>query len=154
MFGVAGALILGVNIWQGTNREERTLPGEILASMGPSLTAPAAYYVTRLHWKSTALVRWLLSILYFVSSVIYVKLRVSTRHERKPGATARLREACVLYHAALLAFVCILFGLHLVAVAGIAAFLPVVARRCILSLSPERSSTSSASVGPKWPIPR
>ncbi|PYT04681.1 MAG: hypothetical protein DMF60_14555 [Acidobacteria bacterium] len=69
------ALLLAFNSWQAVRHEDRTLIGETIAILGLTLTAPTAYYVCRGEWDSSAWLLWVLCILYFASSVFYVKLR-------------------------------------------------------------------------------
>jgi YwiC-like protein len=103
VIGAGAAVLLALNVWQSLQKEERTITGELLAISGLSLTAPAAYYTSRGVWDRTGLVLWGLSCLFFASSVLYVKLRVSAAHERKSGETAKLRWACAGYHLGTLA---------------------------------------------------
>src|SRR5262249_43133698 len=84
--GVATVALLLVNARQAVRREDRTTGGEILAILGLTLTAPAAYYVSRGAWESKALLLWGLCALYFASSVFYIKLRVYAVNPRKEEA--------------------------------------------------------------------
>src|SRR5262245_37101437 len=74
--GLFGAALLLVNAEQATRLDERSIAGELLAICGLTLTAPASYYVARGMWDKIAIWLWLLSVLYFASSVFYIKLRI------------------------------------------------------------------------------
>jgi hypothetical protein len=67
-------------------------------------------------------------VLYFTSSIFYVKLRVHSLNRRKPEARRRSWRLCALYHAGLLGalIVCAMTaGLNPLA---LAAFAPALAR--------------------------
>jgi hypothetical protein len=137
-FALLGALLLAVNARQAARREERTVLGEILAIIGLTMTAPAAHYVARGSWESSALWLWALSALYFASSVFYVKLRVLAAHARQPQRLQQAWRQCAVYHAFLLAALLALAwtgSLHLFA---LLAFAPVLGRTCWHLLQPAR----------------
>ena len=101
--GAVAIVLLAVNTWKSLHHEERSIPGELLAIAGLSLSAPAAYYATTATWPAEATGLWLLCNLYFASSVLYVKLRVVSAHERTPGDCDRMRIVCGVYHTAMAA---------------------------------------------------
>jgi hypothetical protein len=128
LFGAASAGLLVWNARQAAKREERTMTTELLGIAGLTLTAPAAYYAGRAVWSMEAMWLWLLSALYFASSVFYVKLRVLSVHSRQPRELARIRRLCFGYHLALAAAITLLaqpgrFGAFL-----ILAFAPILVR--------------------------
>src|ERR1051326_7839061 len=92
-------VLLGINTLQAAQREDRTVLGESLAIIGLTLTAPAAYYVARGKWETVALWLWILSALYFTSSIFYVKLRVLALSARKEQARQQAWWSCALYHS-------------------------------------------------------
>jgi hypothetical protein len=132
-FAAAGAAILGLNTMQGLEREDRTATGEIAAILGMTLTAPAALYVTRLSLDRGAALLWLLCVLYFSSSVFYVKMRVAARHEKRPGDLARLRRTSIVYHVAMLAIAAWIGWAALISV------LPIAMRALIFAARPGRA---------------
>ncbi len=80
-------------------RMDRTAWGEILNMLGLSLVAPLAAYATTgtLTWATFGL--WVVSALFFCSSVFHVRYLVRGRVER-PGLGSRLRVGAwsVLFH--------------------------------------------------------
>ena len=135
---IVAALILAVNTWQGVVREDRTFLGEFTAIAGMTLTGPAAYYTSTLRLDFTALLIWLLSLLYFLSSVVYVKLRVSAAHERHHGDTARFQFVCAGYHALLLGVLGLLRIQHFIGTLAALGFIPVIARALWFTARPHR----------------
>ncbi len=100
------ALTAALLLWNGgqaAKREERTMTTEITGIAGLCLAAPAAHYTGAGSWQPTAAWLWLACVLYFVSSVFYVKLRVLTAHAKRPEPLARIRWQCAAYHATLAA---------------------------------------------------
>jgi len=128
-FGIATIALLLFNARQAVRREDRTITGEMLAILGLTLTAPAAYYVGRGAWESKAVILWAVCILYFASSVFYLKLRVYAVNPRKQRARLFAWRTCAAYHlllaAGLVGFVFFKGSLSLLAMA---AFLPVLLR--------------------------
>ena len=134
--GLAAGLLLLWNAGQAVKKEERTVTTEVVGIAGLSLTAPAAHYVALGSWELTALWLWVASVLYFASSVFYVKLRVVTAHAKRPEPLLRARQPCMAYHAVLVVAVATLVA------AGhwhwflLLAYVPVVARAAYHLLRP------------------
>ena len=123
-----GIILLAVNAEQSVRREDRTIAGEGLAIAGLTIVAPTAHYVALGEWNNDALLLWLLSALYFMSSVFYVKFRVSAANTRRARESRRSWSYCAAYHVALpVIFVALtlLTDRHMLAVLG---FAPVIAR--------------------------
>ncbi len=108
--GVAG-LLLTLYLWQVAHHAETSAVGELLGVAGLALGAPGAYAVGTGRFDSTALVLWVLNLLYFGGSVFYVRLRVREQSRRPaPGGWwGRLAAArvTILYHLATLALVAV-----------------------------------------------
>jgi 4-hydroxybenzoate polyprenyltransferase len=126
--GLAAGLLLLWNAGQAVKREERTVTTEVVGIAGLSLTAPAAYYVSYGSWDLTAAWLWLASVLYFVSSVFYVKLRVLTAHAKRPEPVLRARQQCMAYHAVLVVTVATLVAAGHWHPFLLTAYVPVVVR--------------------------
>jgi len=126
--GALIVLLLGTNLYQAGRREDRTVLAETTAIFGLTLTAPAAYCVAREAWDITGLLLWLMCILYFTSSVFYVKLRVHWLNRRRQSHRQPSWRRCAVYHTFLAA------GLISLALSGnlssfvLIAFAPVLAR--------------------------
>jgi hypothetical protein len=126
--GLATLALLIFNAQQAVRREDRTISGEVMAIAGLTLAAPAAYYVARARFDTTALWLWALCALYFASSVFYVKLRVYSIARRRESERRQSRRSCALYHAFLLAGLLVLFFEGSFNLSILIAFLPVLAR--------------------------
>ena len=137
MAGIA-AIVLGLNTWQGMLREDRTILGEVTAILGMTMTAPAALYATTDRFDSLLAILWLESILYFASSVFYVKMRVLAVHEKVPGSAAPARTTCLQYHVLLLITVALLAVLRLVPPPVALGFLPVIGRAFWFATRPRK----------------
>src|SRR5262249_7347799 len=92
------------------------------------LTAPAAFYVASGQWDSTAFWLWLLSALYFVSSVFYIKLRVYRLNPRKQLEQQRAWQNCAAYHSLLLLALSASVLTGNLSLFALIAFSPVLAR--------------------------
>jgi hypothetical protein len=125
-----GLLVL-VLLWVNSalaarGREEYAARGwraasEISGIAGLALGAPAAYYTASGGLGGTAAWLWLLSTLYFISSVFYVQMRVLSCNRRRPEAYRKAQSYCAAYHLLLL------IGLVLLARLGSFNFLVLIA---------------------------
>ncbi len=127
MAGIA-AIVLGLNTWQGMVREDRTILGEMTAILGMTMTAPAAFYSTTDRFDWCLAILWLECILYFGSSVVYVKMRVLAAHEKVPGKAAAARRTCAIYHFLLLTAVAAMVAAHFTPWPVLLGYVPILAR--------------------------
>ena len=111
--GVGGAVLFGVQEWlAGRHREhaseKRSLAEELAGVLLLSFTAPAAWIAARGHLTREGVEVWLLSALFFLGGVLYVKYRVRglLAHRAFPGLRERFLFAwpVFLYHFLLMAF--------------------------------------------------
>lgn len=128
LMGAATAGLLIYNTGLATRREDRTITGEIIAILGMTLTAPAAYYAARGAWDATAWWLWALCALYFTSSVFYVKLRVHWLNKRKAEQRRQSWRRCAIYHTSLLAALAASAATGNLSLLALAAFAPVLGR--------------------------
>jgi hypothetical protein len=126
--GIAALLLLSINAELAVKREDRTILGEVLAIAGLTMTAPAANYVAEGAWRVSAIWLWLLSALFFASSVFYVKLRVSLFNPRRQVERKRVWRSCALYHAVLVVSVVLLATTDRLSFFALVAFAPVITR--------------------------
>ena len=125
-FGVVLLVLLSAHIYLASKREERTISGEFLGVISLTFTAPGAYYVVtgKLDWF--CLLLWALSIVYFTSSIFYVKMRVS-RFAKKKDAM-KLTWQCLGYHLLLVAAIGFFLWQGWITMLTALAFLPLVLR--------------------------
>jgi hypothetical protein len=126
--GLVGAALLLINSEQATRLEERSMSSEVMAIGGLTLTAPAAYYTTSGQWNVTAFWLWLLSLLYFASSVFYIKLRIYRLNPRKQTEQRQAWRSCAVYHSFLITALLALIFAGSLSLFAFIAFLPVMAR--------------------------
>jgi hypothetical protein len=99
--GQAGALMVAYLV-SVARRAEMTVAGEWLGIAGLTLAAPGAYYAATNALDRTALLLWLINLLYFGGTVFYIKLKV--REQPRHPAPTSIRErllagrATLLYH--------------------------------------------------------
>jgi hypothetical protein len=74
-------------------RAERGLPGQILAALGLTLAAPAAWYVATGRLDRVAAALWLLNAAYFVGAVWYVRMLIAARARRTGLGSLSARAA-------------------------------------------------------------
>lgn len=137
---IVTAILLTVNARNAVRGEDRTVPGEMVAVAGLTLTAPAAYYISRGALNGTAIWLWALCALYFASSVFYVKLRVTTINPRKEEARRRCWKRCALYHVLLFLSLVLLAMTCNLNLFALAAFAPVLIRSFWYLANPVRKS--------------
>ena len=125
-FGVVLLALLSTHIYLASKREERTISGEFLGVISLTLTAPSAYYVLTGKLDMFCLLLWGLNIVYFTSSIFYVKMRVS-RFAKKKDADA-LTWQCLGYHVLLAAGIGALMWMNWITGVAALAFLPVILR--------------------------
>ena len=126
--GSIGAILLTLNARQAVTRRDRTIGGEMIAIVGLTITAPAAFYAARGTLDVTALWLWALCAVYFASSVFYVKLRVSAINPRPEESRRHTRRRCAIYHAFLLVLLLSLALTGDLSAFALIAFAPVLAR--------------------------
>jgi YwiC-like protein len=140
------ALLLTFNGSQAVRHKDRTVIGETIAILGLTMTAPTAYYVCRGEWDSSAWLLWSLCILYFASSVFYVKLRVHSLNRRREGLRKQSSGHCALYHLFLIAALVVLAVTGSTNLFVLVAFTPVLARAFSELVNPARR-TSLKQIG-------
>ncbi len=126
--GLFGLGLLTLNGNQGAQLADRSLRNELLAIVGLTLTAPAAYYAASGLWNERALWLWALSATYFISSVFYLKLRVARLHPRGQNAALQAGRHCLIYHSFLLSALLLLWLTGSLPIFALVAFAPAVAR--------------------------
>lgn len=128
LFAILTAFLLAFNTWQAVRREDRTVIGETIAILGLTLAAPSAYYVASGSWNSTALGLWVICVLYFTSSVFYVKLRVHSLSRRREELRRQSWWRCAAYHLFLTTALLLLAATGSLDLFVLFAFIPVLSR--------------------------
>jgi hypothetical protein len=134
--GLPGLGLLLLNGRQAAQREDRTIPSEILAICGMTLSAPAAHYAATGYWTATTWWLWLFSILYFTSSVFYVRYRVTSLHGRDPELKKKVTRLSLLYHLLLPTILVMIIVTAEWSLLLLAAFLPIIGRALFHHLRP------------------
>ncbi len=111
VIGIVGAIsFLGNFVF--TRRYPKTIPGDLMAVFGLSLSAPCSYYVVRGTLDGHAVVLWLLNFLFFGCSVFYVHMKIAAATSRKTEIQTREKISLgwlnVMYHVGVVAVVVVL----------------------------------------------
>jgi hypothetical protein len=99
--GLIGAMLVALNLWLVSRKQEMSIYGELAGIVGLALGAPMTYYAASGQLDGTALMLWLVNALYFGGTVFYIKLKV--RQQPRLPAPDRLSErllkgrACLTY---------------------------------------------------------
>lgn len=102
--GLLGALSLAIYLWLASRREEMTTLGEWLGIAGLALGAPGAYLAATGSLDEKALALYVLNLLYFGGTVLYIKFKVREQPKMVLPTTdfpARLwaGRMTMIYHA-------------------------------------------------------
>lgn len=126
-FGIVAFFLLIIYMYFVAKKKERTFIGEIFAIAGLSISAPAGYYSLAGHVDLKAVILWVLNGVFFISSVFYVKFRVSLlkKNEEK---IIKSKILCLIYHLFLFMFIASLILSKKISLYIIFAFLPVFIR--------------------------
>lgn len=100
--GALAGLLMVAYLMMVARRAEMTAAGEWLGIAGLTLTAPGAYYAATGILDGTAMLLWLINLLYFGGTVFYVKLKVREQ-PRRPAPVSTWEKlmagrATLLYH--------------------------------------------------------
>jgi len=109
----------------------RSVAGELTGICGLTLTAPLTHYAAVGEVQPLGFWLWALCILYFGSSVFFVKAVVGSFLKSRLRAIAETTvttRACVLYHGGLVLVLASLVSLNRIPPLTVVAFAPVIAR--------------------------
>ncbi|HET6963052.1 MAG TPA: YwiC-like family protein [Terriglobia bacterium] len=109
----------------------RSVAGELIGICGLTLTAPLTHYAAVGEFHLLGFWLWVLCILYFSSSVFFVKAVVSSFLKSRSKATAVptvTARVCVFYHGGLVLLLASLLFLNQIPTLAMVAFTPVIVR--------------------------
>jgi hypothetical protein len=123
---VVGVGIFGIHFFLARRREHRGFWGELLGVSGLTLTAPLAYFTAGGAAWSHALTLWTVHVLFFASSIVYVKWRVQgmLAQKRETRSTSGL-AALIGYHAVMVTMLMAVVFWNLLSAMAFVAFLPL-----------------------------
>lgn len=125
--GALGLVTLVIYLLLATRRAEMSTAGEWLGVAGLALGAPAAYLVATRVLDTTAVVVYLLNVLFFGGTVLYIKFKVREQ-SRTVTLTSKWFQklwagrATILYHTLVLIAVVLLAANGIVPALVVAAF--------------------------------
>lgn len=112
-----------------TRRVSKSLPSDMVAVFGLSLSGLCSYYVVTGQVTVEAVIVWLLNVLFFWCSVFYVhmKIRAAARKESPLGVTDRLALGAlnILYHVVVIGIVVGLALYRMTTLYVVLAFVPM-----------------------------
>lgn len=126
--GATGSALLLGHLYLSRKHQERSMVGEFLGIAGLVLSAPVAVYTASGQLDGTAFWLWFLSLVFFTTSIFYVKMKVEEFSSRGGASSqTRYRLACFLiwYQAGVIAVVLFLSYFGSVPSLTVVAFLPV-----------------------------
>ena len=126
--GLPGVLLLLINARLAVHRIDRTITSEIIAIGAMTLSGPAAHYVAGGLWNDNTWWLWVLSFHYFVSSVFYVRYRVTALHGRDALARQRVSHLSLHYHLLLAVLLVLVYLIGSLSSLILVAFLPIITR--------------------------
>ena len=134
--------------WFMKRNRLRTVAGELTGICGLTLSGPLAHYASVGHLQPVAFWLWGLCILYFASSIFYVKAVVANCVKVRSHSIVQpiYPKLCGSYHLALMALLVGLAVLHQLPVILLLAFLPVVIRG-LLGIREGKAKLSFARIG-------
>jgi len=101
LMGLLGTMLLFFHLWLVSRRQDMSVMGELAGIAGLALGGPMAYYAASGRLDGTAAILWLINVLYFGSTVFYIKLKVRQQPRwPDPGhPSGRLikAKACLTY---------------------------------------------------------
>lgn len=94
-FGALSAALAVTSVRLVETRRDRGAAGQMLAAVALPLSAPVAHYVARGELDRVSVALWLVSVLYFLGAVLYVRLKIEALTMRAAAwsAARRLRLA-------------------------------------------------------------
>ncbi len=130
--GAVGIISLVTFLWFAWRRTEMSSAGEWTGIAGLALAAPGAYLVAGAPADATALVIYLLNVLYFGGTVSYIKFRVrqQPRIPHSAGLCERVAAGRVtlLYHGVAIGIVAVLALVGWVPALAPIAFVPTLCK--------------------------
>ncbi len=128
--GAVGAISFFGNFFL-TRRFPKTIPSDILAVFGLSLSGLCSYYVVSGMLDTHAIIIWLLMFLFFCCSVFYVHMKIgaatSKKQELSFAEKLSLGKLNVLYHVAVVVLVIALAILQQTKWFTVLVFVPMAA---------------------------
>jgi hypothetical protein len=116
-------------------RGPKTIAGDLVAVVGMTLGAPAGYYLSTSSLDLDALSLWLLNILFFGSTVVYVHMKIrarsTSRSELSWAEKFSLGKLNLAYHVVVVAAVLLLVLMYFTPELALIAFVPMIVHALI-----------------------
>ena len=126
--GVLGTALFVLNFYLARSRS-KSISGDFSAIAGLTLTSPAASYVLSGELTAEAVSVWLLTLLFFASSVFYVHMKINASGLKRESMSWRDRismgQLNLLYHAVVVAILFCLIVSRFTPSLAILAFVPM-----------------------------
>ena len=112
-----------------TRNSPRTIPGDLIAVIGLTLSGPAAYYVLTGTFDRQSFILWIFNFLFFGYSVFYVHTKMKASALKKAVLSIHEKLLCgkylIAYNAIALSVLLFLFLDHITAEYSLLAFVPM-----------------------------
>jgi hypothetical protein len=128
-FGILAAFFLLLRAFLIRERDDRTLPGELVGAAGLTMVGPAAHAVAVGEIQPMGVVLWLLLFLFFASGVFYVRMRIHAMVAKRRGKSSNPAvRSCVFYHVLLFVVIPSLVMVRVIPWPVLLAFAPALWR--------------------------
>lgn len=129
VIGIFGAVSFFGNFLL-TRKVQKSIPSDLVAVAGLTLSAPSAYYVVTGALDTKALVLWMLNVLFFGCSVFYVhlKIRASAMKKNRWHVWEKISvgKLNILYHCFVVTVISVLVLYRLTPATIALAFVPMI----------------------------
>lgn len=141
-FALAGAVLAAAGLALVHRRQERALPGQVLAAVTLALAAPAAHYVARGVLEPAGLALWAVSAAFSLGGVSYVRMKITAIRLRAQLASVSARMAFALpalvVQVGLVAVSLLALRLGGLSAEALAGFVPVAIQAIVGTLTLDR----------------
>ena len=129
IFGIAGLVFLAVQLYLARRRLDKTLTGQLFSTSALVMTAPSAYYVSSGRIDETALMIYLLNLLFFGSGIVYVRMKIEAVARKRGFISIReklyIGRFNIVYHILIIFFIILLFKTGSINLLTLLSFAPI-----------------------------
>ncbi|MBC8323603.1 MAG: YwiC-like family protein [Candidatus Marinimicrobia bacterium] len=114
-FGCVVALTMMIHLWLTVNKQNMSIPGELVGVFGLTSSAPVIYLFLHQSMDARGWILWLINFLYFAGSIYYIKLKLRIQPQlSEPSTHIKIKKAVPLlvYNMILILFLWITIWLR------------------------------------------
>ncbi len=96
-FGCVVALTMIIHLWLTVNKQNMSIPGELVGVFGLTSSAPVIYLFLHQSMDARGWILWLINFLYFAGSIYYIKLKLRIQPNlSEPPTQIKIQKAMSL----------------------------------------------------------